>query len=219
VGGYGSGRHGWKPLAEGRLRLDVNRLHREGALKPGAVTFIYWQDSTIQTTSRPPELILSYTVAAGTDHAQSLSYAVPLSFTKCHYGGSRPWFICPSVTCNQRVGTLRRIGNYFLCRHCGDLAYLSQRLDLEERLRRRAEKIRVRLGCGGDRWADFPPKPKGLHWRTYRRLEAEHWELEDEAEHLARLSFVSTLARFNPMLAASIKQDVQKGDELGSGEQ
>jgi hypothetical protein len=41
---------------------------------------------------------------------------------------------------------------------------------------RRAEKIRARLG--GTAAEPFRVKPRGMHWRTYRRLceEAEHAE-------------------------------------------
>jgi hypothetical protein len=37
----------------------------------------------------------------------------------------------------------------------------------------RAQNVRVRLGGSGSMDECFPPKPKGMHWRTYRRLEAD----------------------------------------------
>jgi hypothetical protein len=63
---------------------------------------------------------------------------------------------------------------YFACRHCYQLAYESQREPDYDRHTRRADKIRKRLewepgilnGDGG--------KPKGMHWRTFERLAAEH---------------------------------------------
>jgi hypothetical protein len=35
MGGFGSGRPGWKPKAEQFRSLDVNKLHRAGCLTPG----------------------------------------------------------------------------------------------------------------------------------------------------------------------------------------
>ena len=38
-------------------------------------------------------------------------------------------------------------------------------------------KLRERLGQIAPIDAPFPPKPKGMHWRTYHRLEALDEEL------------------------------------------
>ena len=42
----------------------------------------------------------------------------------------------------------------------------------------RSHKIRQRLGYSGSLDDPFPPKPKGMHWRTYTRLKA----LDDELQ-------------------------------------
>ena len=44
----------------------------------------------------------------------------------------------------------------------------------------RAQNKRVRLGGSGSLDEAFPPKPKGMHWRTYNRLAAE----DEEADNL-----------------------------------
>ena len=48
---------------------------------------------------------------------------VLLSKSKCNFGGTRPWFICPNCKC--RVGKLYRkpFSMAFLCRHCQNLTY------------------------------------------------------------------------------------------------
>jgi hypothetical protein len=61
------------------------------------------------------------------------------------------------------------------------LAYASQQQNPGARASRRAEKIRARLR--GPASEPFRVKPRGMHWRTYRRLceEAEHAEAAAES--------------------------------------
>lgn len=84
--------------------------------------------------------------------------------------------LCPA--CNRRCRILYGPGSRFLCRRCGDLKYETQYEPDFARAATRALKIRERLGgrCGID--DPFPPKPKGMHWRTYQRLEAEEEALQ-----------------------------------------
>jgi hypothetical protein len=65
-----------------------------------------------------------------TDQKKNFDYVVQLEQTKCHFGGSRFWFICPlnknGKYCGRRVGVLYKDGNYFGCRHCYNLTYSSR---------------------------------------------------------------------------------------------
>ncbi|MGR3291959.1 MAG: hypothetical protein ACU0C9_12300, partial [Paracoccaceae bacterium] len=66
--------------------------------------------------------------------------------------------------------------------HCHRLAYPSQRECASDRATRRADNIREKLGwpggiIEGSGWG----KPKGMHWRTYERLCAEHDDFSDIA--------------------------------------
>jgi hypothetical protein len=88
---------------------------------------------------------------------------------------ARPWFICPATHCGRRVAILYG-GEVFACRHCHKLAYQCQRESPDDRAKRRADKIRVRLGWEPDILNGEGFKPKGMHWRTYRRLTDEHDE-------------------------------------------
>ena len=100
-----------------------------------------------------------------------------LTRTPCNLGGSRPWFLCPARGCERPVAILYG-GAVLACRHCHQLAYPSQNEDRTGRAMWRAERIRAKLGWPPgalDGWYD---KPKGMHWRTFERLCAEHdyWE-------------------------------------------
>jgi hypothetical protein len=105
---------------------------------------------------------------------------VELAWTACNFGGERPWFICPGAGCGRRVAVLYRPGRYFLCRHCHDLSYQSQRDNKMYRALHRAQDIRRRLGGSANMLEPFPKKPKGMRWSTYERLWWEHHEAEME---------------------------------------
>lgn len=103
-----------------------------------------------------------------------------LAWTPCHFGGERAWFRCPALGCGRRVAILYG-GAIFACRHCHELVYPSQRETDFDRLARKADRIRERLDwepgiLNGNGW-----KPKGMHWRTFERLSAEHDRLVERA--------------------------------------
>jgi len=57
-------------------------------------------------------------------------YKAHLTWTPCHFGGRRWWFICPMEVdgedCNRRVGVLYLPNDKsFGCRHCHNLTYRS----------------------------------------------------------------------------------------------
>jgi hypothetical protein len=116
------------------------------------------------------ELELYYRVTPPGEPGEEVRYWVPLDWEPCHFGGWRPYFLCPNRQCGRRVAILYGgYGRYFLCRRCQNLGYASQRLDPLTRQRRKAQKIRLRLGGTTDLAADFPPRPRGMHWQTYWR--------------------------------------------------
>jgi hypothetical protein len=80
------------------------------------------------------------------------------------------------------------------------LAYASQRQNPGVRASRRAEKIRARLR--GSAAGPYRVKPRGMHWRTYRRLceEAEH--AEAAAESWFSESIERALNRVNDLATA-----------------
>ena len=92
---------------------------------------------------------------------------VQLTWTRCPFGGRRPWFVC---RCRGRVAILYVLGEALACRCCGLLGYASQYEDPGLRSIRRAHAIRRKVDAECDVFSAFPPKPLGMHWRTYDQL-------------------------------------------------
>lgn len=193
MGGVGSGswyRFDKKTTTGETQSLDVRYLHRQGLLKAGRSFSLRWSRAGRETGSiggavtgsgQPERVVLSYRYRSGAaGEWEDVREAVPLEWTPCNFGGARPWFLCPGAGCDRRVAVLYGPGRYFLCRHCYDLRYESQREDGTHRALRRAQGIRERLGGSVNMTEPFPEKPKGMHRRTYDRLWREHHEAEME---------------------------------------
>jgi hypothetical protein len=197
LGGLGSGswyRFNTKTTVEECHSLDVRRLHREGLLKPDYRFSWSWSrggrqiasvGGVVLGSSRSERVVLLFGHRSGPSaHWENVQQPVALEWTPCNFGGERPWFICSGVVngvrCGRRVAVLHAAGKWFMCRHCYDLGYESQREDKTHRALRRAQKIRERLGGSANMTEPFPEKPKGMHWGTYERLWREHHEAELE---------------------------------------
>jgi len=190
VGGVGSGnwyRFDKKTTTNECHSVDVRYLHRKGLLKPGIWFSLRWSRAGSETGSirgvvgdkQPEQMILLYRHRRGLDGEwEDVRKPVELAWTECNFGGERPWFVCPGTGCGRRVAVLYGPGRYFLCRHCYDLVYESQRENAMYRALHKAQAIRERLGGSANMMEPFPEKPKGMHHETYWRLREEH----DEAE-------------------------------------
>ena len=122
-----------QPLVEGRARLDSRRLARAAPLVRGAWRRVRPEraglggaPAVVTVLVGERQLALRYATDRG-----AVRQAVGLSRTACHFGGARPWFVCPGRegACGRRTATLYYDpdGRRFACRSCLGLAYRSQR--------------------------------------------------------------------------------------------
>lgn len=174
MGGCWSGRKEETPKTDGALRLCVNSLRRQGHLTPGH-HLVTWRwtsgrEASIGLEVREDHLVLSFTSQRG-----AMTQRVELEYTANNYGGCRPWFRCPR--CTRRVGVLYLRQGEFTCRPCSGLRYKSKSESPQDRMLRKARKIRDRLGAD---WSAgmIVSKPKGMHWSTFFRLEEQLADLE-----------------------------------------
>jgi hypothetical protein len=112
-------------------------------------------------------------------HDQATLQQIGVSWTRCHYGGARPWLHCPS--CQRRVAILLRALGGYCCRNCaGNPIYACQGKSTPARRHFEACKLRLRLGGIASLGAPFPKRPRGMHQDTYERLRRRAEGLERE---------------------------------------
>jgi len=180
MGGFGSGRgQGGKDTTSNMRPLDVRRLQRDGLLAPGRAFGWHWsrngeEVASVQMRTEVDRVTLNYRSRSYGGEWQAMEYPVRLEWTPCSYGGARAWFRCPAQGCGRRVAKLYLGSAIFACRHCHQLAYECQRETDDDRAARRADTIRKRLGWEAGILNGEGDKPKGMHWRTFGRLKAEH---------------------------------------------
>ena len=189
MGGFGSGRQSGfgHNTTEGARSLDINRLNRAGCLRPGYWGGWQWtrdgeRVADIIVRAAADRLTLSYRIREHGGECWDVEQPTPILWVPCRFGGRRPYFLCPGRGCGRRVTKLHGGGTYFLSRHCYRLAYASQCEDHFDRALRRANNIRMRLGGEPGTASLFPERPKGMHRRTYERLQSEVWRAEMLAE-------------------------------------
>ena len=179
---------------EDYLALDIAVLRRRDLLQPGRSGTIAWSRggerigaATITTGIR--SLRLTYNVGAAEGSAEAVDESIELRSSEMSLGGSRQCFTCPG--CHRQCRVLYG-GPRFRCRLCHGLQYECNS-KAGPSAQRRAHKIRRRLGGSDCLMDELPPKPRGMHWGTFRRLEA----LEAAADNQWMAAVVARLGRSN----------------------
>ena len=197
MGGIGSGniwRYGTRDTCEASLRIDIRYMRTKGMLSPGRQGVLSWSRcgqtvSSINYKCHEATLELDYRTRPVGGDWKPVTEHVRIERAAQPFGGVRRYFHCPR--CYARCLVLYG-GSYFRCRKCQNLAYASQNQDVHDRASAKARKIRQRLGDDGCFDDPFPPKPKGMHWRTYDKLQRQCEILEDQVA----AQFMLLLARF-----------------------
>lgn len=197
MGGYGSGRtaHRSAGTCDNYMRLDIRALHRCGRLTQGIPFSWQWSRNgepcgAIQIWPSNNEVTLSYRIRSNDAAWTAMQESVSLDWTTPHLGGQRPWFRCPG--CGQRVAILYLGHSCFRCRGCLRLVHTVCHETRSDQLLRKAWKLRRRAAGNNDTGGgigDGISKPKGMHWRTFERLQAQ-------ADNAAGLSWAELGQRF-----------------------
>jgi hypothetical protein len=172
--------------------FDVRELRRAGIFRDNWVR--------LQPTLRWPaidEMHISRDLIQLQLRNQVVPQQIRVSWSRCNYGGARPWLHCPH--CNRRLAILLKgMGGYF-CRPCvGNPIYESQRRSKKARAYLRAYRLRQRLGGSRPVRDPIPARPYRMKRRTYSRICAQIERLE---RPLARSPVVARAPRWIRSLA------------------
>src|SRR5664280_3790578 len=187
MGGFGSGRHGGGRFTDDMRALDARKIHRAGMQALGRSLTWRWtcNDQTtgaISINVEADRVRLSYRRQPEGGECESMNYAVRVDWTPCALGGRCVWWLLVAsggcVLLSVAVGA-RRCCTAGACSRVASatgLAYRSQRETDKDWATRKADTIRQRLGWEPGILNGDGDKPKGLHWRTYWPLCAQHNE-------------------------------------------
>jgi hypothetical protein len=160
-----------KPVVERLRYIDVRDLSKAGALEGPwlnfGAPFRYDFLRRLETSRHQVRMTMKNCV---------VPVAFRLEWTRCNYGGRRPWFRCPS--CGRRVAKIYGGGIFLGCRHCYEGRYECQRRGEKSRAYYQACKIRLSLGGEPSIRGPFPERPRGMWRRTYERLRRQAEESE-----------------------------------------
>lgn len=193
MGGWGSGRYWERDDRKGNtgehLRLDsfyfgkyipLMRQKNKESLKSS----IRWSDgSQIGFTLFLNHIIVGYTIGSEPERA-NIRDTIYFNSVPNNYGGhDRIYFTCPCCDCRSRCLYLH-IG-HFKCRKCACLNYTSQQMTKNEMLeaRKTITFLQDKFNETSDIWQKIvigyiPPRPKGMHTKTYEKLLMELFELQ-----------------------------------------
>jgi len=182
MGGIGSG--SWRGAVRENAfwRLDIDRLKQTNCLRPGLVS-ISWKrngesvaDIRLLFSNELDQVTLIYRSRSRGEPWEDIRDPIRLDLTKPYFGGVRYWFICPSCNTRRKVLYGSRL---YRCRECHRMTYSSQYDPFPQLPWNRCHRVRERLGGEAGFSNMFPPKPKGMHWKTYYRLREEDWHAEE----------------------------------------
>lgn len=203
---FGAGRPGWKRKAEQSLALDVRQIARKGLLRPGAFSW-HWSRNGERVGSvgacvggDTDRVTLSYQWTPYNSDPRNVECSLRVERTPCNYGGSRPWFLCPSCGRRCAVVYFGAPGGRYACRHCVRVAYLSQCDDLMGRLWRKQRKVERKLAGAAGEWNGWQ-RPKGMHQRTFNRLVEMLGQIEKDKAATFSAQMLPLLARLGVNLS------------------
>ncbi|MBB4196681.1 hypothetical protein GGD83_000452 [Rhodoblastus sphagnicola] len=165
----------WRARLEDGLKLDLNKLICDGMVKPGCDLWasIRWSYTNSGGVVAAGAIRSSFHGETGLLDLElgGVRQTFALASRPRHFGGRQWYFVCPSTA--RMVSVLWRPygATAFASRQAWGrrVAYGSQFETPHDRALSRAQSLRRRLGGEVSLISEAPPRPKGMHTRTYRK--------------------------------------------------
>jgi len=157
-----------KAIADYQNTYDISSLHKAGAFDGDVVRFPF-MGLTCQ------KYLIRYRHHNWPKEMRS--QLIRVEWTRCNFGGRRPWFLC--TYCGKRVGKLYQIMGGLACRTCANLGYVSQCMGKTHRRQIKAERMRRLMGDEGRPAVDaLPERLSRKHRKTHQNNCAELYAIE-----------------------------------------
>jgi hypothetical protein len=194
MGGIGSGSEPQRTIVEDCLILDANELARQGCFQLGSLTRKEncWKIDGVTVATAVLEIDLrcdryqpQLRLTLSRPQREDVSQMIALRDVTPTYGGIRWFFKARNGARCQKLYLPPR-SNRFGTREEFQLSYRSKRLCPSARVRWRAQQLRESLP--GARFDYYPPRPRGMHQRTYDQAVSQLREADAKVRDIYQAS-------------------------------
>jgi hypothetical protein len=161
--------------SNGECELDIRHLARRGHLRQtddlawrwpsGSATLLHFSANAVT---------LNYVFPLRDGSEVGVVRHVAIARTRCHFGGARPWFICPECGRKAAILLLSRVPACTRCLSPKPPRGLIAKIDRHFRRQRTIERS-IANQFGEVEWT----RPKGMHAAKFSRLTDEYFRIED----------------------------------------
>lgn len=180
--------------------IDIFTLKKIGGLSSENCSYKFvWCDednNKVGIVKKGDILNFKYVVTnKKTGERRIYDYPVNITYTKCNYGGSRSWFICP--ICGRRVAKLYAKNDQFCCRTCNNLSYRSCQTsgDIMAQVDRKIYKLQDKLKMKRKVYRTGGIRPKGMHQDKYDKLLNCLWKLYSQKDKIFEYKCAALLSK------------------------
>lgn len=194
MGGFGSGKVRRRGNLYHSKEINIRYLKKNGYLSSNQPQVLGWRrdgkiTGSVCVSFTENQIQIDWKQKEGDQEWEDKQASISIEKTACRFGGTQPWFICP--TCHRKVINLYlHSKGQWSCRQCADLFYPSENESKLDRQRRKVDRLKSKLR------EDYWIKPKGMHQKTFDRLLNQYLDAETQYHRLTKEAIEKLVSRF-----------------------